>query len=184
VNTSVTATAMPNENEKIIYQYKLLKRIRPHPFYNLLYIATTLLWLISIELLGHTVVWVSAVTALAGWQLLSLGLTVAVISHDPEFIMYRGRHGWIARLPWIGFYPISTIPYRLFRRVTVHLMLVGAVIAGMISVWLPAEAALTIIFLHVWLTLPRLVILLRMNRAARDGAIISFQPTDVGLYSA
>jgi hypothetical protein len=184
VNASVTATVTPSEKDKIIYQYKLLKRIRSHPLLNLLYIGTIILWVVGIELLGDAGVWATALTTLAGWQLLSVGVTIGVLSHETDYAVYRGRHGWTARLPWIGYVPAAGVPFRLFHSVTMHLMIVGALIAGSVSVWLSADAAWTVFFLHIWLLLPRLFLVLRMNRSARGGAIISFQSTDVGLYSS
>jgi hypothetical protein len=173
-----------SEKEKIIYQYRLLKRIRPHPVINLLYIATALLWVISVELLGETTVWVWAVGAIIGWLLLPAGVTFALLSRESEFAIFRTRYGWQPALPWFGYVPVASVPFRQYRRITMHLLLVGGALTGLFLIWMPLEAALVVGFLYLWSILPRLVILLRMNRSARADTIISFQGSDVGLYSS
>ncbi|MCI3923295.1 hypothetical protein MO973_24010 [Paenibacillus sp. TRM 82003] len=178
--SEATATA---EKEKIIYQYKLLKRVRPRPFLVALYVTTGFVWFAGSVISEQPSAWVWTLLAYLGWPLLYAGIALALFTREPDADTYRSRYRWHLRFPWIGYYPAANVPFRLFRGVTSHAFTIGFLVAAALWIWLPPETAASIAFVHLWSMLPRLLVLRAMQRHARGGAIISFQASDVGLYS-
>lgn len=179
------------EKEKIIYQYKLLKRIRFHPTVSVIYMGFLALWLLFFAWAEGYPMVLWGIAALLGLQVVYYSITIAVLSREPGgresssgTYPYHKRYRWLFRLPWCGYLPSASVPFRQFRNLQGHLLLVGTMIVSPLSIWLSFEAAITIGFIHLWWMAPRLFVVHLMQRAARSDSIISFTAHDAGLYSA
>jgi len=173
-------------NDKIIYQYKLLKKIRRRPAASLLHSGALLLWLSAAFLWrSDPGVVLLAIAALALWHGVAWTVTQALIARESEDPTHmRSRYAWqLAAWPRVGYLPSASVPYRQFRSVQLHLLFVGLVISGMLSAWLTPESAATVAIVHVWWMAPRLHLVYALRRSATSGSIITFTSSDVGLHA-
>ncbi|WP_309122897.1 hypothetical protein [Paenibacillus sp.] len=184
----VTVVAMQAEtpaNEKVIYQYKLLKRIRRHPLISLVYLGFLTLWLSVVPILhggAYHLLW--GIGALVGWQAAYYVLTTALLGREREELRYSQRYGWLLASPWFGYLPTSSVPFRQYRSIQLHLTAIGVLASAGLAVWVPPAAALTAGFIHLWWMAPRLYLAMAMKRSAQSGSILAMTPADVGLYSS
>jgi len=184
----VTVVAIQAEttsaNEKVIYQYRLLKRVRRHPLISLVYVGFLFLWLLIGSLWqGASAVLFWGLGALAGWHLLYYAVTFALLGREGEDSGYDRRYGWLYGWPWFGYLPTSSVPFRQYRAVQLHLLAIGILTTAALAEWVSPASALTVGFVHFWWMGPRLFLAVAMKRSARPGSIISLNADDVGLYS-
>lgn len=171
-------------SDKIIYQYKLLKKYHNHPAVSILYIMMLLLWLSLLAVWADAGAFLWGIGAIAGWQLVYYTVTLALLRREEEHTVHRTRYAWRLPLPWCGYLPGASTPFRKFRTVQLHLILVGILLSAALSVWLTPEAACSVGFVHLWWMAPRLYLVAAMGRFASSGSMISFAAKDVGLYEA
>ena len=171
--------------EKVIYQYRLLKRLRRSPIVTLFYSILLPAWLIIAYLKhGDADVILAAITAVIGCHLLYWAATTLLLGREPNSLQSSQRYGWTARRwPWIGYLPTAGVPFRQFRSIQLHLLMVGLFAAGSLSVWFPPWIAYTTVFVHLWMMLPRLGILIRLGRTATGGSILSISASEIDLHS-
>lgn len=172
------------EKEKVIYQYKLLKRVRPRPILLSFYGGVGAVPLPLSLLAGESGAWMWTLGAYFLWPLLYSAIALALFSRENDAELYRTRFQWVFRFPWIGYLPAASVPYRLFRAVTVHAFALGFVAASTLWVWLSPMTAAAVAFVHLWSMLPRLIVLFAMQPHASGGAIIAFHAKEVDLYAS
>ncbi|TLS48578.1 hypothetical protein FE782_29580 [Paenibacillus antri] len=182
--TVVAMQAVTPANEKVIYQYKLLKRIRRHPLISLVYLGFLILWLSIVPIFqGEANLLLWGIGALIGWQAAYYVLTTALLRREREELGYSRRYGWLLAWPWFGYLPTSSVPFRQYRSIQLHMTAIGVLATAGLAVWVPLAAALTAGFVHLWWMAPRLYLSMAMKRSAQPGSIVAMTAADVGLYS-
>jgi hypothetical protein len=176
--------AQTSANEKVIYQYRLLKRIRRHPLISLVYLGFLALGLLVDALWQDSfgiLLW--GIGAIVGWHAVYYVVTAALLSREKEEAGYDQRYGWLFGWPWCGYLPTSNVPFRHYRWIQTHLLVVGALATAALAAWVPPAATAAIGFVHLWWMAPRLFLGLALKRSAKPGSIIALTPADAGLYS-
>jgi len=181
---TMQAQTSTSANEKVIYQYRLLKRIRRHPLINLVYLGFLALGLLVDALWqGFVGVWLWGIGAVVGWHAIYYVVTAALLYREKEESGYEQRYGWLFGWPWCGYLPTLSVPFRHYRWIQTHLLLVGFLTTAALAAWTPPGATIAIGFVHLWWMAPRLFLGYALKRSAKPGSIITLTAGDVGLYS-
>jgi len=175
---------MQTNSDKIIYQYKLLKKVRRREPVTLLYASLPFVWLFA------TYVWddsfvplIVSVLALALWQAVYSIVTRLLLAREREDRTIDARYGFCRSWPWYGYLPTATVPFPQFRSIQLHLFFVGFLLSGAFAVWLPAVSAVSMAVLHLWWMLPRLLLIWSLHRSAKSGSLLTIGAADASLYA-
>ncbi len=186
-DAEVTVTTMQAEttpNEKVIYQYRLLKRIRRHPLISLVYLGFLVLWaLVDSMWQGSAGILLWGLGAMVGWHVVYYAVTLALLSREQEEAGYEQRYGWLFGWPWLGYLPTLSVPFRQFRSIQTHLFFIGGLATAALAAWAPPAATAMVGFVHLWWMAPRLFLSYALKRSARPGSIITLTVADAGLYA-
>ncbi|MCR8846673.1 hypothetical protein NQ117_23600 [Paenibacillus sp. SC116] len=146
---------MQPPQERTFYHYKLLRKIKYGPWVNRVYI-----------LLGFAA-WMAALWAEGFIGLIYGGLAwlilfwIHYVIPRSLFVIdryhYRKRWGFQFRLPWIGFLPYEKqfVGFHYWMKVLLYITLIGSLIIGVMSIWLPIGFTLQFLFWHIWFLGPR-----------------------------
>lgn len=162
------------------YQYKLIKKIIISAFLLRVYIMLPLVFLVleSVFLSWLSVLYLLIAGPVMLWIQYVISRSVLLITGHP----IAKRWKMSLRLPWPGYMPDQYINYGLFRKILLHNLWIGLCITALFIVWAPPAFTVSLVLCHVWLLLPRLYTLLRLNRGAKDG-MLKFNPADVSYYA-
>ncbi|WP_339799604.1 hypothetical protein MKY19_00120 [Paenibacillus sp. FSL R5-0744] len=162
------------------YQYKLIKKVNLTARLLPIYIMLPLLVLVleTIFLSWWSILYIIIAAPVAFWVQYVISRSVLLISGHP----ISKRWSVSFKLPWLGFMPDQHISYRIFRKVQLHNFYIGLCIAALFIFWSPPAFTVSLITCHLWLLLPRLYTLFRLNRQDQGG-MLKFNPTDVSYYS-
>lgn len=162
------------------YQYKLIRKINITAPLLRIYMTLPLLCLIleSIFLSWFSILYLIIAAPVMLWIQYVISRSVLLITGHP--IAKRWRLS--LRLPWPGYMPDQYINYGIFRKVQLHNLWIGLCIAALFIVWAPPAFTASLAVCHLWLLLPRLYILLRLNRTAKDG-VLKFNTADASYYT-
>ena len=150
-----------------IYNYRLLKRVYHNPVIVWIIWALPGCLLILDLLLGYSVL------------PLLLGMAALPIVHS-LFIrllykMKEGRapRGWLWSLdqPWLGVIPGSYISFSKLFSIHLQLFWMTLVIMCCFYPWTSSNALSHVIFVHLWIMVPRFVIFYRMRQHISEGYI-------------
>jgi hypothetical protein len=86
------------------------------------------------------------------------------------------------QLPCVGYLPNGFVALKSLYRVHAHLLLVGSAVIGFIYIWLPASYFNSLMFVHLGLLLPRLIILWKF-KSLKPSGLVKFSETDVSYYT-
>lgn len=170
-------------SDKVIYQYKLLKKIRPHPAVWILHWIGILLWGIGVTLRGFEHVWLWIIGSAAGWQIVYFLVTIIVLTRDASHLSELRRYRWVIRWNQWGYLPTSNVSFLRFRGLIFHSCFIGITVSCLLAPWVPLEAALTIAFVHLWSIGRRLALVVLLRRHALPNAVLHFGPDGIHLYA-
>jgi len=157
------------ESQATFYHYTLLKKkVLPK---SLIY---------SLSILP--VIWLAAETIFISWTsifffLLALPVILwiqYVISRSVLMIVshsYRKRWRFSRHMPWIGYSPDQYVSYPDYRRVHLHSAWIGCCIIVILIPWSPVSFVLSLVFWHLWLMIPRSIVLATLRGQRKDGMI-------------
>lgn len=162
------------------YQYKLIKKITITAFLLRVYLVLPLVCLVleSVFLSWLSVLFMIIAGPVMLWIQYVISRSVLLISGHP--IAKRWRLS--LRLPWPGYMPDQYINYGIFRTVQLHNLWIGLCIAALFILWAPPAFTASLAVCHLWLLLPRLYTLLRLNSVAKDG-MLKFNAADASYYA-
>ncbi len=163
--------------DSTIYQYTLVGKIPFSDIFNVLYFTVLLLFPVMEILLSG---WSQLISFLLGFglvQVLHLFIIRAMLSIQPE----SEASSWSLqfRPPWIGVLPKQFCSVGLFQRVHVQLLWIGLAFIGCLVPWTSAAFLCTLVYIHVWILLPRLLILMMRKE---NSAIVKLGERDVSYY--
>lgn len=170
--------AEPQQNATF-YQYKLIKKWTISKLWFWSYLSLPIIALI-IELYYYS--WESI-----GFWLLSFPLVLwiqFVISRSVLIMTVnhlRKRWRFQFQYPWIGYLPDQYMGYSIFRRVLLHTTWIGLCVTAVLFMWLPVSFSASLVVWHLWLCIPRLMILVRLTRQRKDG-MLKLSKEDVSYY--
>lgn len=162
------------------YQYKLIKKINITLRLLRIYITLPLIFIIieTIFLSRISLLYFLIALPLVFWIQYVISRSVLLITGNP--IAKRWRLS--LNPPWIGYIPDQYISYSLFRRVQLHNFWIGLSITALFIVWAPLAFTVSMALCHLWLLLPRLYILFRLN-LKHEGGMLKFNPSEAAYYS-
>lgn len=163
--------------DSTIYNYRLLRRVHHKAVHHYAYwLLTVLAWiyaLLHIELLSFAVV------------LFGIPLVHAVFLHT----LHRTKEGqapkawrWSFRMPWFGYTPGNYIALAKVLRLHNQLFWIVLLILACFYPWLSTDVLLFAMFYHVWLLLPRLMIIF-MFRKYKSSGLLKINPHDTSCYT-
>jgi hypothetical protein len=152
--------------ETTIYNYKLMHRVQHTPYLKVFYLGLILL-LIIIDL-SKGVWWLF----ILGDALL-LGLHLLVVSVYFYFTVGGFMRGWSLQwgLFWNGFLPDGHASVRLVQKVQLQLFCSVLLLLGVLYPWINTIHWLNLVLFHLWLMLPRLLILVLFRSYHKNGLV-------------
>lgn len=163
--------------ESTIYNYRLLKRVHHKILHHYAY------WLLTV------LAWICALLYINplpfGIVLFGTPLVHAVFLHT----FHRTKEGeapkawgWSFRMPWFGYTPGNYIALAKVRRLHNQLFWIVLVILACFYPWLSTGVLLFAVFVHVWLLLPRFMVLFMLRKYKAKG-FVKINPKDTSCYS-
>lgn len=167
------------ERDAVIYHYKLIRKIALRPESKYSYLITGLMGLVAVSVVYRPIGLLYAVIGL----MLMFVVHAIVVRLTLRRVDARAEKRWRIRmdLPWFGPMPIMDTSLALFRRLHLHLLLVGCCIAGLFYPWTPSALVVSLAFWHLWLLAPRFLLLLRMRREKGDG-VLRLSSAEISYY--
>lgn len=172
-------TDSTQEREPTIYHYKLVRKIALRPEMKYSHLTTALM---GVAVIGVLYGWMGLLYAIVG-LLLMLVVHAVVLRITLRRVDEPSERRWAFRfeLPWIGPLPVMDTNLSLFRRLHLHLLLVGCCFAGLFYPWANTALLVAMTYWHFWLIAPRLTLLLRTWREKGDG-VIRLETEEVSYY--
>ncbi|WP_199623821.1 hypothetical protein [Paenibacillus alkalitolerans] len=168
--------------EKVIYQYTLVKKVRPKPFWLISHGSCLLLFGIVSGAFVPSLNWVVPIAAVLLYMAIEFIVVCALSWSRPEWSVYSSRYRWTGSFPWIGYFPVQAVPLRYFRISSIHTMWIGCSAAGLYFAWLHDSGALYAAFAVLWTAVPRVWIIAAFRTGSRDEFLIRFQDKEFSLY--
>jgi hypothetical protein len=162
--------------ESTVYHYQLVQRVHHTIVYSVVYwavLAVYFIWdLIHLQLFPLPV-------SVVLMPLLHTVLTFVYYTLKEK----RSLSQWTFHysLFWIGYTPTSYISMRRLVRLYLHLLWTTIVICGCFYPWLSHHVIFHLLFVHLWLLLPRLFVLFRFRRYI-EGGLIKINQSDTSCY--
>jgi|GEM_PF-3725127 len=170
------------EKDKVIYQYKLVKKVQPHPTVSALYWMLFLAAVAAGFAFGGESLSVWAIASAVVWQCIYVIVTKILLARDADSSSLRSRYQWRFGFAWVGYFPIHHVPFRQYRSVILHLFWLGIAVSCLLFVWTTPAAAVTVAGIHVWSLLRAVNVALIFQFAASPGAVISYSTASASLH--
>lgn len=162
-----------------IYNYTLLKKIPYSTYYKAVYAGVLALGAISLVTTYGLAAFITIVIAYVLVQVLHAMLLRQLLSiaHSNQ------RNIWKFKLnfPSVGYLPEGFIPSSLYKRLHLHLAIVGTAVIGLAYVWVQPLYFYSLLMMHVWVLLPRLFHLWQFHKLKKSG-LIKCNPLDTSFY--
>ncbi|MCG7410804.1 hypothetical protein MH117_25750 [Paenibacillus sp. ACRRX] len=162
---------MQARQERTFYNYQLLRKYRFSKVVNYSYMFLGLL-------AAGAACWADGILGIAysflAWSTL---IWIHYVISRSLFVIdrytYRKRWGFQWKPPWIGFLPLEQqfIGFRYWSKILLSTLLIGIVIIGALSPWLPLGFTLQFLFWHLWIIGPRLFTTIAAMSVSEDKLI-------------
>lgn len=159
--------------ESTIYTYRLLKRVHYKPIFFQVY------WILTVcAFIGAAIAisFASLSTGLIGVPVGVIGIPLVQTLLLRLLLRTKVKHApqswsWSYRLPWFGYAPGTDtyIAMTKVRRLHFHVLWIVLVLLGCLYPWLSPSLLGFLVFVHLWLLLPRLVIIFLLRKHSSSG---------------
>jgi hypothetical protein len=162
--------------ETTIYNYRLMKRVQHTPYIMFFYSGLILL-LLAIDI-SEGFWWFFILSSL-----IMLGLHFLMVRVYFYFTVGGSMRGWSFQwgLPWYGILPEGHASIRLVQKVQLHLFWSTFIFLGVLYPWINSMFWVNLLVFHLWVMLPRLLILL-LFRPFRKNGLIRISRNDTSCY--
>jgi hypothetical protein len=162
-----------------IYNYTLIQKIPFAPSLLAAYILLLIVWvsydLYALRKEGLYAFVVGALVVYAmHWGLLRLSLHMTL---DPS----RDIWSFEWKIPCSGYMPSGYIAFRTLKRLHFQLLFVGIALIIVFYVWFSGAYLSNFIFFHLWLLLPRFIVLLKFRQLNKVG-FVKFGKQEASFY--
>lgn len=162
-----------------IYQYQLtsrvpLRRISLLFYYSLLLIGTLLLCLFVSPKSALTVC--CSLVIVQGLHMILL--KIWLLTKKERLIE---KWSFLTVSVWFGLAPKQHYSYRMLKSSQVHLLWAGLAVIGACYPWLPLYTFASLVLVHIWLTLPR-QLLLWLLRGQKQAGFVKVIPDSISNY--
>lgn len=171
--------SLSEQHAATIYQYQLIKRkvVRPELVQSHILTAAILL---GFQLLMYGMnglfSWLFGFAVIQLIHLIILLLTFIRVEEAAD-----RRWVWGITPPWFGFKPANDIMLMLFRRVHRHLFWIGLCAACLLYPWVSQSLIISVVFWHLWLIVPRLILSFSFRKEQKDG-VLRLQKYEASYY--
>ncbi|MEC0211271.1 hypothetical protein ABEX47_32530 [Paenibacillus ehimensis] len=157
--------------DSTIYTYRLLKRVHYKPILFQVY------WILTVSLFIGAAIAISFASLPAGL----IGVPAGVIGIPLVqtlllrlLLRTKEKHApqawsWSSRLPWFGYAPETYIAMTKVRRLHFHVLWIVLVLLGCLYPWLSPSLLGFLVFVHLWLLIPRLIIIFLLRKHSSSG---------------
>lgn len=163
-----------------IYQYKLLRRIPIHKHHVMAYAALMLIAVLLFILIEQS--FMQVISMMLSYILMHFIYTcITLLDLAVRDKQQLHNWKWSMQFPWLGWLPVHVIPLQSFILVHVNLSIIGlALIIGLLP-WITPLFFVQLLFLHVWILLPRLLIMLQ---PLPRNCLIKLERVRISLYQS
>ena len=154
--------------EATIYNYKLTRKLRYSNLYLYLYFSLVPLYLIFAVINFSLIGAFSSLLCFFFILMIHILLTWLFLKMNVQQPFYWSLR-W--RFPFAGFQPRSYTPFRLIYRIQWHLFWVGLALIGCLFPWSSTSILSHLLFVHLWLLFPRIVMLRSFKKEQSGGAV-------------
>ncbi|WP_409343851.1 hypothetical protein [Paenibacillus sp. MBLB4367] len=167
--------------QSTIYNYTLLKKIPYSKYYKTMYAGALLL---GTTLLFTTFGIRAVVSILIAYVIVQL-LHVLLLRQLLSLAHANNRNVWKIKLdfPSVGYLPDGFIAASLFKRLHLHLFVVGTAVIAMTYLWVEPVYFYSLLIMHTWVLFPRFLHLWRFRKLNKTG-LIKCNPLDSSFYIA
>lgn len=164
-----------------IYQYQLVQRFPIKTKDNIIYVLLLLIAAILFIAIDKSLA--QLVSLLLGFLFIHL-IYVGIIVLD---LTMRHRHpwrhwAWRWQFPWVGLLPKQTMAMGTFAAMHWRLLAIGLAIICSLLPWASPLLIGQLLFLHLWMLLPRFIIILFCHVPATD--LIKLERKRISHYSS
>ncbi|WP_127489465.1 hypothetical protein [Paenibacillus ehimensis] len=157
--------------DSTIYTYRLLKRVHYKPILFQVY------WILTVSLFIGAAIAISFVSLPAGLIGVPAGVIgIALVQTLLLRLLLRTKEkhapqawSWSSRLPWFGYAPETYIAMTKVRRLHFHVLWIVLVLLGCLYPWLSPSLLGFLVFVHLWLLIPRLIIIFLLRKHSSSG---------------
>lgn len=163
--------------ESSIYRYTLVHKFRvpQHWIKSYLYSLLTMLPFYLIFDWAH--IWYPIFSSL---YVLTVHSAICLIFLKMKLVTLKSWT-WSWQLPWLGLLPKKYVALSRFQNLLFHLGVVGTAFCVMLIPWTPPSFYAACLFLHLWMLVPRWMLLYGYSRLNRNGHL-KFEEDTVALY--
>lgn len=161
------------------YNYRLIKKISLSPLQIRIYAVLPIICALA-EILFIS--WDSPLffiiaAPITGWIHFVISRSVLTIVNQTHF----KRWHFCRHLPWIGYLPNHHVPYRIFRKVYLHIVWIGLSIICILLLWSPVSFIVSLLFWHAWFILPHAYTFIKLRGQNKNG-LIKLNEQDCSYY--
>jgi hypothetical protein len=168
--------------ESTIYNFSLIKKISYSRLYISFYCLTFIFFMVLNVAFFHIKGLLMLLLAIALVQLLHYIIVRLLLAIEARSsVQGPWKINW--SLPCVGYLPINFISNRLLAKIHFHLLLIGTVCIGLLYAWVPANFFFYFLFTHMWVLLPRFIVLWNFKRLSKPG-LIKFNNRDASYYTS
>ncbi|WP_091176386.1 hypothetical protein [Paenibacillus sp. 1_12] len=162
--------------ESTVYHYRLLKRIHYSTILNLIY------WGFLLSILVWELIHLRPYALLLGMAFLPLLHALLIYLHITLKEKRPLTHWQFQfRMPWLGLAPTNHIGLKRLWGLQLQVFWITIMIIGCFYPWAPIDM-ISLFLVHVWIFLPRLLILFRLRKHMSKG-FVKLGDKDTSCYS-
>jgi hypothetical protein len=177
MDRDMMVTKQELSRESTVYHYRLLKRIHSNSILLGVYWA----------LLGGLFIW--DLIRLRPIPFLMSLVAVPLIHTLLIYLIYalkekRSLAQWSFHfsLPWLGLAPMNHIGLKRINKLNLHLLWMTIVICGCLYPWVALDLLMNLLFIHIWIFVPRLIIFYRFRKHRQTG-LLKINEKDTSCYT-
>jgi hypothetical protein len=165
--------------DSTVYHYTLVRKLNARPLYGALSLAALAGYMLFAGLHDGRPGVAAAFASLAAVPLLHYVFTRMYIAYTRRHKQLNWKMRW--SVPWPGYLPAGSIAFSAYSLWLHQLAWIGAAAISLLYVWLPDVWFYSLLFMHVWILLPRYVVFFSFRNLKKDG-IVRFDANDISYY--
>jgi hypothetical protein len=162
--------------DSTIYNYKLVKRLNHSYLYTMFFALLFLLALIVNLLQDRALLYILCFPAILVLQILIAKLYLRTVRYG-----YKNQWSFHYGMLWLGLMPANYCSLQLVRKVQTHVFIGGLLVIGLFYPWINLENLINMLFIHLWLMLPRLFVIQLFHKYDKNG-LIKISRRDTSCY--
>lgn len=165
-------------NDSTIYNYKLVKRLN-HSYLYIMFFALLFMLALIVNLMNdRALFYMLCFPAILVLHILITKLYLRTVRYG-----YKNQWSLHYGMLWVGFMPTNYCSLQLVRKVQTHVLIGGLLVIGMFYPWTSPDNLLNMLFAHLWILLPRIIVIQLFRKYDKNG-LIKVSKRDTSCYLA